>query len=134
MLGAFREVLQVARQLEHEQRAKVRRTKAEREVEEAAAKAAAEAEKEGKDPKEAAKEARKKAAAAIEEAELEAKKAEGAEPDAYQGSQKELLAMAEASPRKLVAKMQPCPGLLASYARYSPEVGEYGACGAVFLN
>lgn len=134
LLRAFRDALQLARSLDHDKRAKARKAAADRASKEAAAKATAEAEEQGKDPKEAAKDARKKVLDEAEEAELQLKKAAEAEPDAFETSQKELLASSQASPRKLVSKAQPCPGLLASYARYSPEVGDASECGCVFLN
>jgi len=53
---------------------------------------------------------------------------------ALEGVQKELSELAEKKPRELVRKDGPCSGVLASFARYSPEVGDLKGCGCVFLH
>lgn len=48
--------------------------------------------------------------------------------------QRELQKAAAEKPRELVRKDRPCPGLLASFARFSPEVGDLNGCETVFLH
>eukprot|EP00928_Gymnodinium_smaydae_P026250 TRINITY_DN20674_c0_g1_i1.p1 TRINITY_DN20674_c0_g1~~TRINITY_DN20674_c0_g1_i1.p1 ORF type:complete len:769 (+),score=134.06 TRINITY_DN20674_c0_g1_i1:324-2309(+) len=52
---------------------------------------------------------------------------------AFEAFHKELYAAAEANPNVLVRKNRPCPGVLASLARYSPDVGLPG-CGAAIVD
>jgi len=47
---------------------------------------------------------------------------------------KELYSAAEAKPLSLVRKDRPAKGFLASFARFSPEVGDFAGCGTVFLD
>jgi len=53
---------------------------------------------------------------------------------AMEGVQQALVEEAEKRPRELVRKDRPCPGLVASFARHSPEVGDLKGCGCVFLH
>mmetsp|Transcript_53005 Transcript_53005/g.124190 ORF Transcript_53005/g.124190 Transcript_53005/m.124190 type:complete len:797 (+) Transcript_53005:90-2480(+) len=47
---------------------------------------------------------------------------------------KELYSAAEAKPLSLVCKDRPAQGFSASFARFSPEVGDFAGCGTVFLD
>lgn len=60
--------------------------------------------------------------------------AAGHDVAALEGVQQELTKAAKEKPRELVLKVKPCPGLLASFARYAPEVGDLTGCGTVFLH
>jgi len=51
----------------------------------------------------------------------------------YERTHKDLHAAAEARPRELVRIDRPCPGVLAAFGRFSPEVGEFSGCGCVCL-
>lgn len=51
----------------------------------------------------------------------------------FEDVHKDLTKLAEATPRELVRKDRPCPGVLATFARFSPEVGEFHGCGVVFV-
>eukprot|EP00929_Paragymnodinium_shiwhaense_P101238 TRINITY_DN6417_c0_g1_i1.p1 TRINITY_DN6417_c0_g1~~TRINITY_DN6417_c0_g1_i1.p1 ORF type:complete len:657 (-),score=106.91 TRINITY_DN6417_c0_g1_i1:114-2042(-) len=58
----------------------------------------------------------------------------GQDVDAIATAQKEVYKVAEASPRQLVRKDRPCAGLLATFARFSPEAGAFHGCGAAFVH
>eukprot|EP00928_Gymnodinium_smaydae_P080909 TRINITY_DN64510_c0_g1_i1.p1 TRINITY_DN64510_c0_g1~~TRINITY_DN64510_c0_g1_i1.p1 ORF type:complete len:604 (-),score=123.03 TRINITY_DN64510_c0_g1_i1:101-1912(-) len=58
----------------------------------------------------------------------------GQDVDAYEKINKELYALAEAKPRELVWRNQPCTGVLGSFARFSPEIGGFSGCGAAMLH
>jgi len=64
----------------------------------------------------------------------EAMSAAGHSVEAFEEMHKEMYAAAEGSPRELMRKDRPCPGLLATFARFSPEVGDFSGCGGVALH
>jgi len=61
-------------------------------------------------------------------------KTAGQSPETFDTVQRELHSAAEACPRALVCREAPCPGLAASHARFSPEVGDFGESCAVTLH
>merc|ERR1712151_92149 len=58
----------------------------------------------------------------------------GHDISAIEDVHRDLYAAAEANPLALIRKNRPCPGLLASFARYIPENGIYAGCGAAILD
>jgi len=58
----------------------------------------------------------------------------GQDISAVESLQKELYEAAEKQPRELVRKDRPCQGVLASFARFSPEVGDLKGCGTAILH
>eukprot|EP00927_Polykrikos_kofoidii_P067022 TRINITY_DN62561_c0_g1_i1.p1 TRINITY_DN62561_c0_g1~~TRINITY_DN62561_c0_g1_i1.p1 ORF type:complete len:663 (+),score=115.76 TRINITY_DN62561_c0_g1_i1:194-2182(+) len=54
--------------------------------------------------------------------------------DAFEKVHREIYSESETKPRQLVRRDSPCSGLLASFARHSPEVGNLAGCGSVVLH
>jgi len=60
--------------------------------------------------------------------------AQGQDVAALEAVQQELHAASKERPRELVRLKRPCPGLLAAFARFSPEVGDLPGCGVAFIH
>mmetsp|Transcript_30129 Transcript_30129/g.54966 ORF Transcript_30129/g.54966 Transcript_30129/m.54966 type:complete len:523 (-) Transcript_30129:142-1710(-) len=75
-----------------------------------------------------------KRAAGTFQAFKEAIAAQGHSVDSFEELHKEMYTAAEGAPRELLRRDRPCGGLLASFARFSPEVGDFSGCGGVVLH
>eukprot|EP00929_Paragymnodinium_shiwhaense_P045344 TRINITY_DN23177_c0_g1_i3.p1 TRINITY_DN23177_c0_g1~~TRINITY_DN23177_c0_g1_i3.p1 ORF type:complete len:925 (-),score=154.06 TRINITY_DN23177_c0_g1_i3:100-2874(-) len=64
----------------------------------------------------------------------EALQAAGVEPGALEISHKEVYVAATSNPRKLVWLDKPCPGIVATFARFAPEVAKHRGCNCCILD
>eukprot|EP00927_Polykrikos_kofoidii_P070878 TRINITY_DN67256_c0_g1_i1.p1 TRINITY_DN67256_c0_g1~~TRINITY_DN67256_c0_g1_i1.p1 ORF type:complete len:874 (-),score=115.09 TRINITY_DN67256_c0_g1_i1:225-2756(-) len=58
----------------------------------------------------------------------------GSDPNLFENVHKLMYAAAKASPREVVRRFRPCVGVLASFARFAPEVSNHMGCSAVILD
>lgn len=58
----------------------------------------------------------------------------GLDLNAFEAIHQQAYSEAESNPRTLIRIDRPCPGILATFARFSPEIGDFFGCGAAILD